>query len=485
MDEPTGKTYRPWEPQKYAAQAHSPGSTLPEGDLVYFLLDVIPKLDLAKFYAHYEKETRGAPPFDPGMMVCLLIYSYCMGVFSSRKIATACERNLAFLAIVGEDRPDFRTISDFRKIHLAAFSELFVQVLRLAGEAGMVKLGNIAIDGTKVKANASRHKAMSYGYMQKEVERLRAEIDQLLHQAEQADSEQDATLGASRGDELPDELKRRQERLEKIEAAMKRLEEQSKAKAEAERQRREQAEVDRTRDGGKGRGPKSKPVTETPAAKDQTNFTDPTTRIMQNNSKGWDYCGNAQASVDSEHQVIVAADVTVQANDKQQAGPMARSTRANLEQAGIAIPQNEAAEPQDIPATLDSGYFSDSAVEQVEAAGFDPHIAVGRQRHHQASPSEPDAAASPEGASPHATAKQKMSQKLQTPEGKQCYAKRKGIVEPVFGQLKGVRGFRQFLLRGLNNIRAEWRLICLTHNLLKIWRHRRVSQNVPLHCSGP
>lgn len=484
MDESTGKTYRPWEPQRYAEQAHSPRSTLPEGDLVYFLLDVIPKLDLSKFYAHYEKETRGAPPFDPAMMVCLLIYSYCVGAFSSRKIASACERNLAFMAIVGQDRPDFRTISDFRKIHLEALSELFVQVLRLAGEAGMVQLGTIAIDGTKVKANASRHKAMSYGYMEKEVERLRAEIDQLLQRADQADAEDDATLGARRGDELPDELKRRQERLAKIEAAMKRLEEQSKAKAEAEHQRREQAEAQRARDGVKRRGHKPKPVSQTPEAKDQTNFTDPTTRIMQNNSKGWDYCGNAQASVDHEHQIIVAADVTDQANDKQQAGPMAQATRENLEQAGITIAENEAGEGQDIPATLDSGYFSESAVDEVEAAGFDPHIAVGRQRHHEACPPEPDADASPQGVPEHATAKQKMSHKLRTPEGKQCYAKRKGIVEPVFGQIKAARGFRQFLLRGLNNIRAEWRLVCLTHNLLKIWSHRYASPNVRLH-SGP
>jgi transposase len=163
MSEHGGKTYRPWEPQRYQQAAHSPASKLPEGDLVFFLLDVVAKLDVSRFYAPYEKETRGAPPFDPAMLVCLLLYAYSVGVFSSRKIALACERHLAFMAIVGEDRPDFRTISDFRKLHLEAFKEVLVQVGRLAGEAGLVKLGNVSTDGTTIQGNASRHKAMSYG----------------------------------------------------------------------------------------------------------------------------------------------------------------------------------------------------------------------------------------------------------------------------------------------------------------------------------
>src|SRR5437867_9342367 len=168
-----GKTYRPWNPQHYRQQAHSPEAKLPEGDLVFFLLDTVPRLDLSRFYAPYETETRGAPPFDPAMMVCLLLYAYCVGVFSSRKIALACERNLAFLAIVGQERQDFRTISDFRKLHLEALKDVFVHVVRLAAEAGLVEVGNVATDGTKIQGNESRHKAMRYGYMQKEVERLR------------------------------------------------------------------------------------------------------------------------------------------------------------------------------------------------------------------------------------------------------------------------------------------------------------------------
>jgi transposase len=238
MSEQHGKTYRPWDPERYRHEAQSPAAKLPEGDLVFFLLDTIPQLDLCRFYAPYETEPRGAPPFDPAMMVCLLLYAYCVGVFSSRKIALACERNLAFMAIVGQERPDFRTISDFRKQHLEAFKEVFVHVVRLAGEAGLVKLGNVSTDGTKIQGNASRHKAMSYGYMPKEVERGRAEIEALVTAAYQQDDTEDAVLGSRRGDEVPTELARREQRLATIEAAMRRLEAQAKAEAEVERQQR-------------------------------------------------------------------------------------------------------------------------------------------------------------------------------------------------------------------------------------------------------
>src|SRR5947208_4466420 len=206
MATPRRKKYRPWNPEAYAQQAFTPADRLPEGDLVFFLLDSVPRLDLEAFYASYELETRGQPPFDPTLLVCLLLYSYCVGVYSSRKIAQACERNLAFLAIVGDDRPDFRTISDFRKGHLPLLAALFVQVLRLAAEAGLVRLGNLAFDGSKFLGNASRHKAMSYGYMKQEEARLQEEIAALLGQAEQTDAAEDAVHGSRRGDELPDEL---------------------------------------------------------------------------------------------------------------------------------------------------------------------------------------------------------------------------------------------------------------------------------------
>ncbi|HEV3261601.1 MAG TPA: IS1182 family transposase [Gemmataceae bacterium] len=466
MDDRAGKTYRPFEPEQYAQQAYSPAQKLPEGDLVYFLLDLVPQLDLSRFRRHYEDETRGAPPFDPTQMVCLLVYAYSVGVFSSRKIALACERNLAFLAIVGDQRPDFRTISDFRKIHLDAFVEVFADVLRLAGAAGMVQLGNLATDGTKVVGNASRHKAMSYGYMKKEEQRLRAEIEALLGQAQGQDDSEDAVLGSRRGDELPDELRRREERLATIQAAKQRLEEQARAEAEAERQRRQEAEADRQRRGQKRRGKEPGPVAEEPADKAQTNFTDPEMKIMKMNNKGWDYCGNAQVTVDAAFQIIVACEVTAAANDKQQAVPLAAATRANLDQAGIELPKDAAGQVQKIPATLDSGYFSKEAVAGLEALGFDPYLATGRQRHH--APAE----AEPLPLSAEATAKEQMAAKVRTPLGRALYAARKGIVEPVFGQIKAVRGFRRFLLRGLAKVRGEWRLVCLTHNLLKLWRYR-------------
>ena len=213
------KNYRPWDAEQGSQEPISPCDALPEDDLVFFLLDLIPQLDLAPFHDYYARELRGQPPFDVTMMVTLLVYAYSVGVCSSRKIAAACERNLAFRAIVGNDPPDFRTISDFRKIHLAALRPFFLEVLRLAGEMGMVKLGTLSTDGTKMGANASRHKAMSSGYMAKEIERLKGEIEQLLKQAEQLDAEQDAALGSRRGDELPEELKRREARLAKIQEA--------------------------------------------------------------------------------------------------------------------------------------------------------------------------------------------------------------------------------------------------------------------------
>src|SRR6266705_2422124 len=289
MSEPGGKTYRPWEPQHYRQESHSPEGKLPEGDLVFFLLDSVPQLDLRRFYAPYECETRGAPPFDPALMVCLWLYAYCVGVFSSRKIALACERNLAFLAIVGSARPDFRTISDFRKLHLEAFKEVFVQVVRLAAASGWVKLGNVSTDGTKIQGNASRHKAMSYGYMKKEVERIREDIEALVTHAYQQDEADEAALGSRRGDELPAELARREARLAKIEAARRRLEAESKDEADAERQRRCEAEAERQRSGKQRRGKAPKEVDETPADKAQMSFTDPELHIMQTNNKGWDY----------------------------------------------------------------------------------------------------------------------------------------------------------------------------------------------------
>ena len=462
MDTPR-KTYRPWDPDAYRQQAHSPRAKLPEGDLVFFLLDAVPQLDLSGIYAPYEDERRGAPPFDPRLMTCLLLYAYSVGVFSSRKIATACERNLAFLAIVGEDRPDFRTISDFRKLHLDALAGLFTQVLRLAHAAGLVQLGAWATDGSKFPGNASRHKAMSYGYLKKEEERLQAEIADLLRQAQQQDEAEDAALGTRRGDELPEELRFREQRLAKIQQAKARLEELARAEAEAERQRRAEA-AEQVRQGQRHAGGRpAAPIREVPDEKAQTNFTDPEMKIMPQSNKGWDYGGNAQVVVDDACQIILACDVVIETNDKQQAVPMAAQALANLEAAGLERPRDAQGQVRKILSLEDSGYFSERAVSGLAALGLDPYVATGRHKHH----APLQAAVVPAAA----TAKEKMQAKLRTARGRAVYGLRKGVVEPVFGQIKGARGFRRFSLRGLRKVRGEWCLVCLTHNLLKVWRY--------------
>jgi transposase len=459
------KNYRQWDAEQNCQVPVSPRNALPEDDLVFFLIDLIPQMDLTPFHQYYSRELRGQPPFDVTMMVTLLVYAYSVGVCSSRKIAAACERNLAFRAIVGNDPPDFRTISDFRRIHLAAFRHLFLEVLRLAGALGMVKLGNLSTDGTKMGANASRHKAMSYGYMTKEIERLRREIDKLLEQAEQVDAAQDAALGSRRGDELPEELKRREQRLAKIQEAKARLETEARAKAEEEQRRRDEERARREADGRRHRGKEPAPIDPTPEDKAQTNFTDPEARIMKQSNKGFDYSYNAQAVVDGAEQVIVAAEVTSAANDKQQAVPMAQAALNNLGAAGIERPKGANGMAVPIVNTADTGYFSEKAVETLETMGIDPHVATGRQKHHEERV-EPEPAAP----SAEATIEEKMRYKLRTAAGKALYAARKHIVEPVFGMTKSARGIRRFLLRGMEKVSAEWQLICLTHNLLKIWR---------------
>ena len=300
------KTYREWVPDQTYMFPPSPRDWLPENDLVYFLIDTVATLDLTPIFTHYERELRGQPPFHPRMMVTLLLYCYATGTRSSRKIMRRCRTDVACRIIVGEDVPDFRTISDFRRIHLARVEGLFVDVLKLCALAGLTRVGTIALDGTKIKANASRHKAMSYDRMKEEEKRLKEEIAGLLAEAEATDAAEDDVHGRDRsGDELPDELKRRESRLAKILEAKALLEERARAEA-AEEAARRQAE---------GKGPPTKPPTEAvPEPKDQLNFTDPESRIMKVSNKGWDQCGNAQA-VANEDQIILAADVTDQAND--------------------------------------------------------------------------------------------------------------------------------------------------------------------------
>jgi transposase len=443
------KTYRDWSTDQTYLFPPSPKDWLPEGDLVYFLLDTVATLDLSPIFAHYERELRGQPPFHPRMMVALLLYCYATGTRSSRRIMTRCHVDVACRVIVGEDIPDFRTISDFRKIHLARLETLFVEVLKLCVLAGLARVGTIALEGTKIKANASRHKAMSYDRMKAEETRLKEEITKLLAEARAADDAEDLQHGHDHhGDELPDELARRQSRLAKIQEAKKLLEERAKLEA-AEEVARRQAD---------GKSPPTIPPAEAiPGAKDQINFTDPESRIMKASNKGWDQCGNAQA-VTNEHQIILAADVTNQANDVRQLVPMVDQTQANQDAAGIK---------DAIQSALGAaGYYSETNAADLEQRGIVPYLATERLKHHE------KVASAPRGRIPRGlSAKQRMARKLRTKKGRAMYAKRKGMIEPIFGQLKQVLGFRQFSMRGLVSMRGEWRLMATVHNLLKLWRH--------------
>jgi len=450
-----GKTYRPWNPNQQWLLPPSVQDWLPENDLVYFILDTVNELDISAITQKYEQQKRGFPPYQPRMMVALLLYAYCRGIFSSRKIMQACQERLTFRVITADDIPDFRTISDFRKLHLKELQLLFVQVLRLCQEAGLVRLGHIALDGTKVKANASRHKAMSYGRMLKEEKRLKEEIRQLLDKAEVVDEQEDQKYGSQRrGDELPEELARRESRLKRIQDAKKALE--VKAALAAKQAQKQREKEDSTIDDKPKGGRKPKAISEVPADNKQYNFTDPESSIMKANNRGWDQCGNAQAAVDEDNQVIVACDVTNESNDKQQFEPM-------LEQAQ----ENVGRDKRIKAASADSGYYSESNVEYGRDKKIEVYLATGKIKHNA------PAAKAPRGRIPKdLTAKEKMARKLRTQKGHETYSKRKSIVEPVFGQIKQARGFVQFSLRGIEKMRGEWAIVCLTHNLLKLFRAR-------------
>ena len=435
---------------------------LPEGHLARFLLDVVSALDLSPIYKSYQdKDGRGQAAYAPEMMVRVLLYSYARGVYSSRKIQTRTFEDVAFRYLTGDQHPDHATIAEFRKRHLEALSGLFTQALLLCSEAGLVKLGHVAIDGTRIKASASKHKAMSYKHMNQTEARLKQEIDALLAAAENSDAEEDAQYGKERhGDELPAELQRRESRLQKIGAAKAALEQEAKEKAAQERAEVEQKlaerEKEERRTGKKKGGRKPEPPDPDQARPEDTaqrNFTDPESRIMPDGAnKGSFVQGyNAQIAVDSASQVIVAAEVTQETNDKKQLLPMIAQIAANLEQ-----------RPEKVSA--DTGYFSDANVTDESVKDVDLYVATSRDKHGVAV--ETSSNPPPPGAS----AQVAMREKLRSEAGRTVYKMRKAIVEPVFGQIKEQRGFRRFSLRGKENVSREWKLVCAVNNLLKLFR---------------
>jgi transposase len=436
-------SYRPYMPDQGLLLPTSLSEWLPEDHLAYFISDAVDALDLDAFHARYEGDGRRRQPFDPRMMVKILIYGYASGVFSSRKMARKLHEDVAFRLLCANNYPAHRTIREFRQLHLKEFSALFVQVVKLAREAGLVKLGRVGIDGTKIKANASKHKAMSYARMQEEEARLKREIAGLLKQAEAQDQADEDRNGSGDDDgDLPPELKRRTDRLKMIEAAKARLEERQRQEDKADARVVDEAGQTRGMTGRRclrGYG--------VPRPDAQENFTDPDSRIMINEA-GFQQCYNAQAAVDEGSQLIVAADLSNQVRDCVSLLPMVDQVERNT---GLS--------PRMILA--DTGYASEEALRGLEEMELPACVALGREHKRQRSV---DAAQKP------ATAR--MAKWLGTPEGAAHYRRRKTIPEPVFGWIKQVLGFRSFSLRGLAPVGAEWRLICMAQNLKRMHRLR-------------
>lgn len=428
------KTFREWPVDQSLLLPPSVHEFVPADHLAHFVRDVVREsLDLSAIVESYQ-EDRGYPPYDPRMMTALLLYGYSRGVYSSRRLAQACEERMDFMAVTAMNRPDFRTIAEFRRRHLAALAGLFEQVLGLCRRAGLVRLGHVALDGTKVKANASKHKAMSYERMVKAEPELAAEIAGWLEAAEAADTAEDASFGADRrGDELPGWVADKQQRLEKIRAAKAALEAEAEAAAE------EKARQPKKYRGG--RKPKTPPGTPKPSA--QRNFTDPESRIMKAKD-GFIQGYNAQAGVDAAHQVIVAQALTENAAD-------------NGQLVGLldAIVASTGRQPREVSA--DVGYCSEDNLRALQERRIRGYIATGRQKH-------------PDGGERQRRGPlvEAMRKRLKRGGRRSRYRLRKQVVEPVFGQIKQARGFRQFLLRGIEEVSGEWALLCTVHNLLKL-----------------
>lgn len=480
------KSYRPYTPEQSYLLPPSPREWLPTNHLVYFVLEFVDELDLGEIEKRLQaKDARGERPYSPRMMVALLLYGYARGVYSSRKLERATVEDVAFRVLAGGEQPHFTTINQFRATHREALAGLFVQVLEACQSAGLVKLGHVAIDGTKMKANASKHKAMSYERMVKDSVRLRTEVEGWLARAEAEDAEEDALHGVY---DPQEEIRLREEKIAKMNAALEALRKETaaaraarlrgqavalagkaqdparspKKRAEAAtlaKNRVQQAlalEDDDDRDppppGPDDDLPRNRPPATkvgTPKPKAQRNFTDPESRIMLRDG-AFLQAYNAQIAVDEEHQIIVAAAVSNQAPDAEYFEPMLRRVVDNCD----AVPER---------VTADSGYFSAANVHAAEHMGTEPFISVGKQRNDG---EQADAGLLPQHRSKGRLA---MRARLAAPDGKAAYARRKATVEPVFGQIR-TRGFRQFSFRGLFKNRCEWTFVSLAHNLLKLFR---------------
>jgi transposase len=437
------KTFREWNPEQLWLLPPSVRDLVPPGHLAHFVRDTVrEEFDLSEIVSSYDQE-RGYPPYHPALMVAILLYSYCKGVYSSRRIAQACEERVDFMAVAGRETPDFRTISEFRRRHLGALRGLFRQVVELCRRAGLAQLGHVSVDGTKIGANASLSKAMSYERMKKEDRRLKAEVQSWLDRAEAADQAEDREYGPEgRGDELPDWVKDKAKRREKIREAKAALEREAAEKAAREREKQERRDPSTT-------GPKPRPPQEKPPPSAQRNFTDPESRVLKTR-RGFVQGYNAQLAVDAASQVIVAQEVVAQQNDTDQLVPL-------LDQ----IEETTGKRPRELSA--DANYCSEVGLEALETRGVRGYVATGRQAHGSASATDPEKRWK-------SSRLRAMHARLRRGGFRGRYRLRKQTVEPVIGQIKAARGFRQFLLRGLEKVRGEWSLLATAHNLLKLAR---------------
>ncbi len=436
------KRFFPWDVDQVFLLPPSVLDYVPLSHPAHFVRDLVrDELDLDAIYASYE-DARGAPAFHPAMMTALLLYAYTQGLYSSRRISRACEDRLDFHAVTASARPDFRTIAEFRKRHLKALSGLFVQVLKLCAEAGLVKLGHVALDGTKIKANASKHKAMSYARMQKAELALAAEVAGWLKAAEAADRKDDASLGAGqRGDALPDWVADKQQRLARIREAKAALEAEAKAQADAKAKVKDD---DDDRGGGPRPGRKPKHPPGTPKPKAQRNFTDPDSRIMPARD-GFIQAYNGQVAVDATAQVIVAHSLSNSSADSPCLIPLIDAVTQNM--GGKKAKEVSA----------DAGYCSEANLAGLKAREISAYIATGQAKRPTT------------GGKVGGPLTQAMRRKLKLGGHRSRYRLRKQLPEPVFGQIKQARGFRQFLLRGLDKVKDEWSLVCIAHNITKLW----------------